>query len=85
MKSLINFALSLILYSSISAQCPAGIITLNSQSDIDNFAITYPSCTAPNGLTINGGHDFSPLSIINHINGDPVSYTHLTLPTTSRV
>ncbi|SRX54341.1 T9SS type A sorting domain-containing protein [Aequorivita sp. CIP111184] len=50
-------------------QCPVGPITLSSQADVDAFATTYPGCTHPQGLIINGSdiEDLSPLSMITEI------------------
>jgi uncharacterized repeat protein (TIGR01451 family) len=52
---------------SISAQCPPGNISFNTQAEIDNFIINYPNCTDfPGSIGINGWT--YPGSIVN-LNG----------------
>ena|SRR5688572_12397924 len=67
----------LLLFSSVFgfSQCPTGFISLNSQADINNFPVLYPSCTTVNGsLSINDAAsndivDLSPLSNLTSIIG----------------
>ena len=61
----------------IQAQCPEGGITLQGQSEVDQFAIDYPDCTEITGrLNIRGGFadnqlmDLSPLSNLQTITSD---------------
>jgi len=43
------------IISSCNTGCPSGDMYLASQTDVDNFAVTYPACTIVNGnLTISG-------------------------------
>jgi len=54
-------------------QCPAGNVTLSSQTEVDAFGTTYPSCTTlPGSLTISGNDitDLSPLEKLDTIGGD---------------
>ena len=72
----------LCLVLTASAQCPSGDVTLLTQAEVNEFGTLYPNCTELAGnLEINtnfgGTADITDLS--------PVSYTHLTLPTTPYV
>jgi len=31
--------------STVWAQCPQGVVYLDTQADVDNFAVLYPNCT----------------------------------------
>jgi acyl-[acyl carrier protein]--UDP-N-acetylglucosamine O-acyltransferase len=57
-------------------QCPSGTIILSSQSEVDDFATDYPSCTDTNGSLIiytdSDINDLSPLSDIENISGSLV-------------
>ncbi|HEX8561756.1 MAG TPA: T9SS type A sorting domain-containing protein [Flavobacterium sp.] len=51
----IYFLLFILSASILSAQCPPGEVTLNSQADVDNFILTFPNCTQVTGdLNISG-------------------------------
>ena len=64
MKTKNIFSLLLILYiSTLHSQCPGGSVYLNSQTDVDNFIIDYPSCTEINGnLQIYGSSNTDKIS-----------------------
>ncbi|NBC05988.1 MAG: HYR domain-containing protein, partial [Bacteroidetes bacterium] len=54
----------------LNAQCPSGDVTLNSQADVDNFAVNYPNCSQITGfLTISGNDitDLSPLANLQSV------------------
>lgn len=58
---------------SSQAQCPAGSVSLYSQSDVDQFILNYPNCTDLNGslyIASNLVTDISNLSNIESINGN---------------
>ena len=63
-------ALSL-LHTGLSATCPGGTISLNSQAQVNSFATDYPSCFIPDELLIQGTGitDLSPLFVLTKING----------------
>lgn len=49
MKNTITLlAISLLSTWTLNAQCPTNTQILRTQTEIDNFKITYPSCTSPN-------------------------------------
>ncbi|WP_189358925.1 T9SS type B sorting domain-containing protein [Algibacter mikhailovii] len=54
------------------AQCPSGAVTLNSQSDVNNFVAMYPNCDNISGDLIIDGPitDLSALDYIDAIEGD---------------
>jgi hypothetical protein len=53
MKTLIHLVIAFLFSSFLFSQCPSGNILLDSQSDIDNFLISYPNCeNMPYGITI---------------------------------
>ncbi len=58
MKSVVRISCLVagLLFSTIYlvGQCPPGVITLNTQADVDAYFTNYPGCTEPNGLTITG-------------------------------
>jgi hypothetical protein len=69
---------SMLLFTfNLSAQCPSGGVTLNTQAQVNQFAIDYPNCTTITGsLFISGiGNsptnitDLSPLNKITTIGG----------------
>ncbi len=65
-KLILSFSfiiLSLITY----AQCPPGSITLNTQDDINNFLVTYPTCTEINGDLTISGPDITDLSGLQNL------------------
>ena len=60
-------------YENLEAQCPAGNVILNTQSDVDNFVTNYPTCDTIDGnLEIRGSgiNDISGLSSLRVINGE---------------
>ncbi|MBO0331892.1 T9SS type B sorting domain-containing protein [[Muricauda] lutisoli] len=57
----------------LAGQCPAENVTLSSQTDIDDFRVTYPTCEIINGDLILRGSDIldiSTLSGLTEIDGD---------------
>jgi len=64
------FFLVFFLFSvlSVSANCP-NVVSLYSQSEVDNFGIDYPGCTQLTNLNIIGSSitDLSPLSAITSV------------------
>jgi len=55
-----------------NAQCPTGDVVLNTQAQVDQFIIDYPTCTTITGnLTVQGNNitNISGLSNIEHIGG----------------
>ena len=63
-----------ILLSGINsfAQCPTTVITLTTQAEVDDFAVTYPGCTAiSDGLIVSGSdiNNLLGLSGITQITG----------------
>src|SRR5690606_24969062 len=54
----------------LKAQCPAGNVSLTSQTEVDAFATNYPNCTEVSGnLTIQGANitDLTPLSNLTSV------------------
>ncbi len=75
MKNLFRYALLCLItaasYSFLQASCGTGAISLNSQSDVDNFTSNYPGCTSPDHLVLQGNiSDLTPLSVITAVSGD---------------
>ena len=73
MKIRILIIILLIISFKSLGQCPTTNIILNSQEDIDDFAINYPGCTQIlNGLSIHGNDiaNFDGLTNISTITGD---------------
>ncbi|MDI1256839.1 MAG: T9SS sorting signal type C domain-containing protein [Flavobacterium sp.] len=68
-KNLLNLVLAIILLSSSFAfsQCPVGDVILNSQSEVDNFIITYPACTTISGNLGVYGADITNLDGLSNI------------------
>ncbi len=59
---------------SVQAQCPGSAITLTTQSEVTNFAATYPGCTVmPVGLTITGNDivNLNGLSVLTGFENTP--------------
>lgn len=57
------YILAFVLLSTIlKAQCPAAGLTLSNQSQIDNIAIQYPTCTTINGDVIITGNNITNLN-----------------------
>jgi len=55
MKYYYAILVCLFSFQMVKGQCPSGNINLDSQSKVDNFIITYPSCTAlPGDLRVAG-------------------------------
>jgi len=70
------FLMCFLTIQKADAQCPQEDITLSTQQEIDNFALTYPGCTELSGnLTINSFPsddivDLNGLETITSITGD---------------
>src|SRR5690554_6687815 len=64
---LLTILLLLCLTSPISAQCPSGNISFNSQAELDAFAAEFPNCTEIAGFLHIGGSDITDLSPLQNI------------------
>lgn len=75
MKTIVFSVLCSLFFVFSAAQCPSGNISLNSQTDIDNFLIAYPNCTELlHNLNIHDDDDtiidLSPLSNLTYVGGN---------------
>ncbi|MEZ4931527.1 MAG: hypothetical protein R2788_05285 [Saprospiraceae bacterium] len=64
---------SLLAFENALAQCPPGSVTLNSQSDVNDFAANFPTCTTISGnLTISGAdiNNLSGLTSLTSVTGN---------------
>lgn len=68
-KTVLLFILFLCSITIANTQCPAGVIFLNNQTEVDNFATDYPNCFVPEALFVQAASDLTPLSVITGVNG----------------
>ena len=67
------FGPALLLHVIVFSQCPAGNVTITSQSDVDAFAASFPNCdTLPGDLVFTGIYidDLSAFANVSVIQGD---------------
>ncbi|HPK09914.1 MAG TPA: T9SS type A sorting domain-containing protein [Saprospiraceae bacterium] len=65
---LLNTVACVIIYFSLSAQCPQGTIYFESQEDIQDFINDYPNCEALDELNVSGTvSDLTPLSNLKSV------------------
>ncbi|MCI5094575.1 HYR domain-containing protein, partial [Phaeodactylibacter sp.] len=57
----------LALPTALDAQCPVGNVTLNSQAEVDNFAVSYPNCSQISGSLTIEGSDITDLQGLNNL------------------
>ncbi|TXF91462.1 T9SS type A sorting domain-containing protein [Neolewinella aurantiaca] len=66
--------LAMALSFTLSAQCPPGNLTINSQAELDAYVLAYPTCTKISGtLRIEGSNDITnldQLSLITQIDAN---------------
>jgi len=69
MRQVLTFLFALLSVAYLLGQdCPSNVITLNTQEEIDNFAVNYPECTEiPGNVTI-GSNSFAGVTLYN-LNG----------------
>src|SRR5690606_21913563 len=79
LKKLVMSIFFLFFTLGLKAQCPAGIVPLTCQTEVDAFATKYPDCTeVARNLTIQGATitDLTPLSNLTSVGEYSYIYNH---------
>ena len=76
MKTVITILIGLITIQAAVAQCPTGPIAFTSQSELNDFAVDYPSCTLlPDGADVEiSGNDITDLSPLSNLTGSLAAF-----------